>query len=101
MKGDYQLITKDYNILIEVKNYKNPVNQNEVDKFIRDIYSDFIYTHAWTCHAPKTVVKKDFFEMKLEVEKHFESIQKSKFRDAKNPSILANFYPRWMIHKNK
>jgi len=37
MKGDYQLITKDYNILIEVKNYKNPVNQNEVDKFIRDI----------------------------------------------------------------
>lgn len=37
MKGDYQLVTKDYNILIEVKNYKNPVNQNEIDKFIRDI----------------------------------------------------------------
>ena len=38
MAGDYHLQCKDgYNILIEVKNYKDSVNQKEVDKFKRDV----------------------------------------------------------------
>ena len=36
--GDYQLIMNDgMKLMIEVKNYKNPVDKNEVDKFVRDI----------------------------------------------------------------
>ena len=38
MAGDYQMECKDgYKILIEVKNYKKPVDQAQVDKFIRDV----------------------------------------------------------------
>ena len=38
MSGDYQMHCKEgYKILIEVKNYKSPVDQSQVDKFIRDV----------------------------------------------------------------
>lgn len=38
MAGDYQIQCKEgYQILVEVKNYKTPVDQSQVDKFIRDI----------------------------------------------------------------
>jgi len=38
MAGDYQIQCKEgYKILVEVKNYKTPVDQSQVDKFIRDV----------------------------------------------------------------
>lgn len=71
------------------------------DQFLKEAYTDYVCTNAWSCHAPKAIIKQDFLEMKSEFEHHFNHVQNSKFRNAENPSLLANFYPRWMVHKEK
>lgn len=62
MCGDYQLSTKEgVNILIEVKNYKNSVDQKEVDKFIRDVKNSKM--HGLFISTTSRIVKKRLLEI--------------------------------------
>ena len=60
--GDYQLIGNDGNtLLIEIKNYKTPVDQNEIDKFRRDIQHNKM--HGIFISTTSKIVKKKNLEI--------------------------------------
>lgn len=71
------------------------------EKLLKEKLGDYSHTFQSSSHSPKVVNKRDFFLMKDDFEDVFQKLTEEVFREASNPSIIADLYPRWMVHINK
>lgn len=71
------------------------------EDILRSMYSDYNPMRFFVTHAPKIILKKEFLEMREEFWDIFTQVSQETFRDIKNPSLLADMFPRWMIHHKK
>lgn len=85
-----------------VKNLSAPAGfPLPLEKVLKKYYPDYQITSEYSAHSPKIIVKKDFLDMKEEFGELFAVTQKEAFRTQEGVSLLADFFPRWMVYHGR
>lgn len=71
------------------------------ESILKEKYSDYQISRTYSAHAPKIIIKESLNEMFQLFPHLFENITHEIFRSKSNPSLLADLYPRWMVHTGK
>lgn len=65
---------------------------------LKQVYENYMLQDWIAVHVPKAIEKSYFLQMKQEFLYLFDAISYEKFRYIQNPSLLSDFYVRWMLY---